>query len=163
MEKLYKEHKIELNEYTGKFEVRINGSTKSFASLKSAQNAVDKKAIPFTPVDVLVIDHKGYDPRTYFVCEIKLTSYVERKGAWRGSGIVREFAYTGKFNDASSGTVGVNSKEFYPVSARAKIEQIIEQMNKREKAEAELSKLDDKQEKSLEKLAVSYDPRPEAN
>ena len=79
--KIYKGHEISIDTKDGKFYATINGALKKFPSVKSAENMIDKTAIiDFKPVEVLFIEEEWYNPCTYSIKQVKLVSYLERKG-----------------------------------------------------------------------------------
>jgi hypothetical protein len=56
--KTYKGYEVSFSEYDGKFEVKVNGELKKFASYGSCKNAIDKAievSKEFVPFDAVVV------------------------------------------------------------------------------------------------------------
>jgi hypothetical protein len=161
MEKEYKGHKITLNNYTGKFQVVINGSTNEYSSLKSAMNAIDKGVIvDFKPTEVLTVEESGYSPAKYRVRKVTLTGYVEEK-KYRSRDFDRYFTTDWK-RDGDNVKIPIGrwvNYEMYPASAFDKLTKLCEERNEQEKIEAEAEKKGEKIAESIEALSINLDPR----
>lgn len=161
MQKEYKGHTITLNEFTGKFQVSINGTTKRFASLKSAENGIDREAVTdFQPTEVLLLEEEGYSPATYKVRRVTLVKYEEEK-RYRSRNLSR-FFLTDKGDKVFIN--GYRSSQFYPVSSFEKLTQLAKERTQAEKDEFAAKKRSDKLGEQMEKLAtLDLDPRPEVD
>lgn len=134
----HKNHEITLN-YDGKFAVTINGMYRKFASLKSAQNAIDKDAvIEFPKQDVLKVTHEGYNPSVYKVEKITLVRYSEEKG-YR-SREVNRYVYDSKGNKYNINSRWSNT-DFYPLDKLSVLKELVEKRNKAERDASTAEKL----------------------
>ena len=158
MEKEYKGHKITLGE-NGKFQVTINGDKKSFASLKSAENAIDKNAVvDFKPVEVLMIEESGgYHQTAYKVVKVKLVEYGEEK-VYRGG--LRRFFKTDGGARISIGH-GYGRDKVYPVSCLKELTELAKERTAIETLVAKSEKRSEKIGERWEKLVGDFDPRPD--
>lgn len=164
MKKEYKKHEIVLDESNGTFKVKINGSSKTFSSLKSAQNAIDKQAVTtFKPIEVVIIDvagghHYSESPTKFTVRKVKLIEYVEDKGYRRQ---LDRF-----FRTESGDKITINrygSTKIYPLAAFDELKKMAEERNKFSKIEKDAKKSSEKIGKEWDKMvAKNIDPRPDA-
>lgn len=156
----YKGLDIFLNE-KGKFSVSINSVEKTFSSLQSTKNAIDKEAITdFSPVEALVIDEqdRGYhNPTKYVVRKIKLIDYREEKEFRRD---IRRFYLTE--GGEKFPITGYGRTALYPVSDFKKLTEMAKERTALEKLEDECSKKSQKIGEQWGKMVVSFDPRPDA-
>lgn len=158
--KTYKGKKIEFDSYYGKFETEINGMTKRFSSLKSAENHIDKaEQVEFKPADILVMKEKGWSPCVYSVEQVSLIGYREEEG-WKRGVLNRYFVVAGNKPDKDI-RIG-NGTQIYSLESREKLEALAKELTEQEaikdKAESRISKAQER----LEKLEIDLDPRPEA-
>jgi hypothetical protein len=156
MEKIYKGQTITLNEATGKFDVKINGRTMSFASLKSAMNQVDKNSVvDFKPQEVLIVEESGYGPARYSVKKVRLIGYYEEKGH-RGS-LQRYF----KVQNGSPIKIGRWGDDIFPLSALKKLTANVKENTAQELAQSAAEKAAEKAKKQREDWSIDLDPHPE--
>lgn len=156
----YRGVEITLNEMSGKFRAVVNGVCKDFASLKSAQNFIDKNAVvEFVPVEVLVVKEKGYSPSTYTVKKVKLVGYYEQKG-YRGH-LSRYFRVEGGDSIRISDSLRARNFEVYPLTALEKLTALCKERTEQSLIASKADKRVDKLGDQIDALSIDLDPRPE--